>query len=202
MRQLARSPPDGVRFLPRDDDITEIHAEIHGPEGTPYEGGVWHVKLMLGSEYPAAAPKGYFLTKIYHPNVGPHGDICVNTLKKDWKPSLGLSHVLKVVWCLLIVPFPESSLNDEAGKLFMDNYDEYASKAKLMTSIHATKRRCTSPSKIDGGEKTSCDESGKLESYFSVSKGVNSMDEGTSELAAQPSVKKIDKIKKVREWIF
>jgi ubiquitin-conjugating enzyme E2 S len=40
---------------------------------------------------------------------------------------------------LLIVPFPESSLNDEAGRLFMDSYDEYAQRAKLMTGVHAMK---------------------------------------------------------------
>lgn len=28
-------------------------------------------------------------------------------------------------------------MNDDAGKLFMDSYDEYSRKAKLMTSIHA-----------------------------------------------------------------
>jgi ubiquitin-conjugating enzyme E2 S len=57
------------------------------------------------------------LTKIYHPNVSSNGDICVNTLKKDWNESVTLCHILAVIRCLLIVPFPESSLNDEAGKV-------------------------------------------------------------------------------------
>ena len=30
---------------------------------------------------------GYFLTKIFHPNVSEKGEICVNTLKKDWDPA-------------------------------------------------------------------------------------------------------------------
>jgi len=107
--------------------------------GTPYAGGLFRVKLVLTKEYPAAPPKGFFLTKIFHPNVSDKGDICVNTLKKDWKADTTLSHVLAVVRCLLIVPFPESSLNDDAGKLFMESYDEYAAKARLMTSIHAAK---------------------------------------------------------------
>jgi hypothetical protein len=64
------------------------------------------------------------------------GAICVNTLKKDWSSSLTLSHVFNVIRCLLIIPFPESSLNDEAGKLFMESYDEYARRAKLMAGIH------------------------------------------------------------------
>lgn len=39
--------------------------------------------------------------------------------------------------CLLIEPFPESALNEEAGKLLLENYEEYAKHARLMTSIHA-----------------------------------------------------------------
>jgi len=27
---------------------------------------------------------------------------------------------------LLIVPFPESALNEEAGRLFMESYDDYS----------------------------------------------------------------------------
>jgi ubiquitin-conjugating enzyme E2 S len=61
----------------------------------------------------------------------------VNTLKRDWKTSNTVAHVLAVVRCLLIVPFPESSLNDDAGKLFMESYDDYAKKARMMTRIHA-----------------------------------------------------------------
>jgi ubiquitin-protein ligase len=58
------------------------------------------------------------MTKIFHPNVAvPSGEICVNTLKKDWNPtSWSLSHIFEVVKCLLIVPFPESSLNEEVSK--------------------------------------------------------------------------------------
>ncbi len=34
------------------------------------------------------------------------------------------------------MPFPESSLNDEAGKNFMDSYEEYARRAKLLAGVH------------------------------------------------------------------
>ena len=39
--------------------------------------------------------------------------------------------------CLLIEPFPESALNEEAGKLLLEDYEGYAKHARLMTSIHA-----------------------------------------------------------------
>ena len=54
------------------------------------------MKMVLGKNFPAEPPKGYFLTTIFHPNVAKNGEICVNTLKKDWKASLGIKHVLLV----------------------------------------------------------------------------------------------------------
>ena len=39
--------------------------------------------------------------------------------------------------CLLIEPFPESALNEEAGKLLMEDYEAYAKHARLMTTVHA-----------------------------------------------------------------
>lgn len=56
------------------------------------------MRLVLGKDFPAVPPKGYFLTKIFHPNVGHKGEICVNVLKRDWKAELGLRHVLLVRW--------------------------------------------------------------------------------------------------------
>jgi ubiquitin-conjugating enzyme E2 S len=105
--------------------------------GTPYEGGYFRVKLILCKGFPSQPPKGFFLTKIFHPNVATSGEICVNTLKKDWKPDLGIKHILLTVKCLLIVPNAESALNEEAGKLLLENYDEYFSRAKLYTEVHA-----------------------------------------------------------------
>ncbi len=65
----------------------------------------------------------------------------MNTLKKDWDPmNWSLRHILEVIRCLLIVPFPESSLNEEAGRLFMDNYEEYARTAAVYCKVYAKKK--------------------------------------------------------------
>lgn len=83
------------------------------------------------------------------------GAICVNTLKKDWVPATTFTHVLSVIRCLLIIPFPESSLNDEAGKLFMESYDEYSKRALLMADVHGRPI-----SSVEGDEKRRKTESG------------------------------------------
>ncbi|GAB4844001.1 Ubiquitin-conjugating enzyme E2 22 [Ancistrocladus abbreviatus] len=137
LKNLDETPPEGIKVGVNDDDFSTIYADIEGPAGTPYENGVFRMKLILSRDFPQSPPKGYFLTKIFHPNISTSGEICVNTLKKDWNPSLGLRHVLLVVRCLLIEPFPESALNEQAGKMLLENYEEYARHARLYTGIHA-----------------------------------------------------------------
>ena len=76
---------------------------------------------------------GYFLTRIFHPNIASNGEICVNTLKKDWNPSLGLRHVLTVSsiatvrvcfvyfhFHLLLVFIDIQSLVISGGEVFID----------------------------------------------------------------------------------
>ena len=128
--------------------------------GTPYAGGLFKVKLVLSKSFPSEPPKGFFITRIFHPNVASNGEICVNTLKRDWKADYGIQHILLVSWtrhfngntvavqrecavtlqtikCLLIVPNPESALNEEAGKMLLERYDDYSARARLYTDIHA-----------------------------------------------------------------
>ncbi|CAN6586161.1 unnamed protein product [Malus baccata var. baccata] len=119
LKSLDESPPEGIKVGVNDDDFSIIYADIEGPAGTPYENGVFRMKLLLSWDFPHSPPKGYFLTKIFHPNIATNGEICVNTLKKDWNPSLGLRHVLI------------------AGKMLLENYEEYARHARLYTGIHA-----------------------------------------------------------------
>lgn len=134
---LTKDPPEGIKIFPNEADITDIRANIEGPAGTPYSGGMFKMKLVLGKNYPSEPPRGFFMTKIFHPNVASNGEICVNTLKKDWKADLGIKHVLLTIKCLLIVPNPESALNEEAGKLLLEQYDDYSMRAKIFTEIHA-----------------------------------------------------------------
>lgn len=53
----------------------------------------------------------------------------------------GIQHILIVIRCLLIHPNPESALNEDAGKMLLENYDEFANRAKLMTQIHAKPKK-------------------------------------------------------------
>jgi hypothetical protein len=39
-------------------NIVDIQAEIEGPVGTPYEGGVFRCKLAVENDFPNNPPKG------------------------------------------------------------------------------------------------------------------------------------------------
>jgi ubiquitin-conjugating enzyme E2 S len=160
MRQLQEvhaNPVEGV-VLKQTDELNEIEAEVKGPEDTPYTGGTFMLTLVLGENYPETPPKGYFRTKIFHPNVSEKGEICVNTLKKDWSPDLGLRHIFAVIRCLLIEPNPESALNEEAGRLLLEDYAGFAKRAKMMTSVHALGLRAVeSTNTVSAGDKKSVD---------------------------------------------
>lgn len=138
IREFEKDKPEGITLEVNEENIADIQASITGPESTPYEGGTFLVKLVLGPDFPAAAPRGYFLTKIFHPNIAPNGDICVNTLKRDWKPDTTLKKILMVIRCLLIEPGPDSALNEEAAVLMQEDFEAYSKRARLMTKVHAT----------------------------------------------------------------
>ncbi|KAI0293187.1 ubiquitin-conjugating enzyme/RWD-like protein [Multifurca ochricompacta] len=138
LKELRTEPPEGIRVQLSEESILDVVGIIEGPEGTPYQGGYFRVKFEFTEEFPATPPRCWFATKIFHPNVSSSGEICVNTLKKDWKSSYGIGHILVTVKCLLIYPNPDSALDEEAGKLLQENYESYCERAKLITSVHAT----------------------------------------------------------------
>jgi len=47
---------------------------------------------------------------------------------------------LQTIKCLLIVPNPESALNEEAGKLLLERYEDFVKHAKMHTGIHAVNK--------------------------------------------------------------
>ena len=64
IKQLANTTFEGLHYIPSD-SITEVIADLDGPKGTPYEGGVFRVILTLGTDFPSVPPKGECLnTKV------------------------------------------------------------------------------------------------------------------------------------------
>nr|ODN85377.1 ubiquitin-conjugating enzyme E2 S [Cryptococcus depauperatus CBS 7841] len=152
---LKSDPPEGVRIVVDEEDLSSMEGWIQGPPGTPYEGGYFRIKFAFGPDFPNLPPKcniGTMMTKIFHPNISKTGEICVDTLKKGWKKEFGVGHVLVTIKCLLIYPNPESALDEEAGKQLLEDYEGYSKHARLMTGIHATPK--TLPSEFSSSSSS------------------------------------------------
>ncbi len=63
---IARPVP-GVLMEPDVVDVMSWRAYVLGPDGTPYEGGVWSIQLTFPRDYPIKPMRVVFDTKVYHP---------------------------------------------------------------------------------------------------------------------------------------
>ncbi|KAJ0397969.1 hypothetical protein P43SY_003877 [Pythium insidiosum] len=88
IEMLESDPPYGISAWPKDDQLDRLEAQILGPEGSPYEGGVFLLDIEISERYPFEPPKVRFVTSIYHPNIDDAGRICLDTLKVQPKTDL------------------------------------------------------------------------------------------------------------------
>jgi ubiquitin-conjugating enzyme E2 A len=65
------------------------------------------------------------MTKMFHPNIYPHGGICLDSkstlnlvLGNQWSPIYDVSAILTSIRSLLADPNPNSPANNEAAVLF------------------------------------------------------------------------------------
>lgn len=66
---LTSAPPDGITAGPvSEDDIFLWEALIQGPDGTPFEGGVFPAELKFPRDYPLNPPTMRFVGEVWHPN--------------------------------------------------------------------------------------------------------------------------------------
>lgn len=107
------------------DNIYNWEVIIFGPKDSIYENGKFKLSIKLPIEYPLKPPKVIFLTKIFHPNIGINGNICIDILKSEWSPILTISKILLSLISLLIEPNLYLPLNGQAAKLYINNKKEY-----------------------------------------------------------------------------
>ena len=126
LKQLNTDPPDGVSASPVSDDNMYLwQATIIGPDESPWEGGIYSVRLTFTEQYPTKPPRVRFLCEMFHPNVYADGTLCLDIIQDLWSPIMTTSMILTSIQSLLTDPNPASPANPEAAKLFTTNVKEY-----------------------------------------------------------------------------
>ena len=122
--RLQCQSPSGVLAAPVDGNIMRWQGVIFGHDGTPWEGGIFSLNLEFTDNYPFKPPVVYFLTEMFHPNIGPNGDIYFDMLGKCWTPAYDIMDVLKSNQSLLSQP-SYIIHNTELSALLTQNMLEY-----------------------------------------------------------------------------
>ncbi|WIA32431.1 hypothetical protein OEZ86_003253 [Tetradesmus obliquus] len=113
--------------------------QLAGPEGSPYEGGWFDVKLEFTQGFPGHQPQATFITKIWHPNVHyPGRDVCLVLGGMYEQGVCSVACVLVGLQVLLAHPNPESPVNGECAEQMLQEPQQYHAQAKCWTLRHAT----------------------------------------------------------------
>ncbi|KAJ6008958.1 hypothetical protein N7499_000997 [Penicillium canescens] len=124
LKDYSKSPNEALLHLgPVDDeDLLRWEAVLKGVNGTPYEDGLWHLRIAIPPNYPLSPPTIHFTTRISHPNISfTTGEICLTLLTTEhWSPVYTLSATLTAIQQLLTDPQPDSPLNVDVAALLRD----------------------------------------------------------------------------------
>mmetsp|Transcript_9900 Transcript_9900/g.27808 ORF Transcript_9900/g.27808 Transcript_9900/m.27808 type:complete len:164 (-) Transcript_9900:1181-1672(-) len=142
LQDITSDPPCLCKAYPAEEDTLEVWlAEMEGPPDTPYQGGLFYLKIVFPNDYPFKPPKVTFTTKIYHVNVDRSGVICLDTLKSGWSPAFTIGKVLLSISSLLSSPNPKDPMLPELGKQYRNDFDKYMLTAKTWTKRFATRSK-------------------------------------------------------------
>ena len=139
LEDLKKNAPSNCSAGPDGDgeDIFSWQATIMGPKDSPYEGGLFYLKIDFTKDYPFKPPKVKFITKIYHCNISSGGSICLDILKDEWSPALTISKVLLSICSLMTDPNPSDPLVPSIAEEYQNNKKEHDRKAKEFTLYYA-----------------------------------------------------------------
>ena len=138
-QRLLSDPVPGISAVPDEHNARYFHVLVAGPEGSPFDGGIFKLELFLPEEYPMMPPKVRFITKIYHPNIDKLGRICLDILKDNWSPALQIRTVLLSVQALLSAPNPDDPLANDVAEQWKFNEQDAIEIAREWTMIYAKK---------------------------------------------------------------
>eukprot|EP00187_Rhodella_violacea_P013248 CAMPEP_0184718638 /NCGR_PEP_ID=MMETSP0314-20130426/7776_1 /TAXON_ID=38298 /ORGANISM="Rhodella maculata, Strain CCMP 736" /LENGTH=154 /DNA_ID=CAMNT_0027182403 /DNA_START=164 /DNA_END=628 /DNA_ORIENTATION=- len=123
--------PDGCSASPlADEDLFIWGATIFGPSDTPWEGGIYSLRLTFTAQYPSKPPRVRFTSEMFHPNVYPDGTLCLDIIQDKWSPIYTISTILTSIQSLLSDPNSASPANPDAARMCVEDPKGYKRKVR------------------------------------------------------------------------
>eukprot|EP01118_Nematostelium_gracile_P004240 TRINITY_DN14979_c0_g1_i1.p1 TRINITY_DN14979_c0_g1~~TRINITY_DN14979_c0_g1_i1.p1 ORF type:complete len:160 (-),score=30.57 TRINITY_DN14979_c0_g1_i1:48-527(-) len=127
LKEIKTEPPEGVSASPiNDENLLVWNASILGPDDSPWEGGIYSLRMVFTEDYPSKAPREVrFTTEMFHPNVYGDGSLCLDIIQDKWSPTYTVCTLLTSIQSLLTDPNPNSPANPEAARCYSTDRKEY-----------------------------------------------------------------------------
>jgi ubiquitin-conjugating enzyme E2 D len=120
------------------ENLFHWHAALLGPDKSPYFGGTFLLEIKFPNDYPFTHPTIKFLTKIFHPNVDPKGNVCIAILNEDnWTPAFSLDQILLKISNLLAIPNTDDPLQPDIAKMYESDRENFLKIASEWTTKYA-----------------------------------------------------------------
>lgn len=101
LKDFLDDPPSNIRIL----DVKNLRTwtvELMGATDTLYTNEKFRLRVIFPPEYPLKPPIVYFLQPTpKHTHIYTNGDICLNLLGNDWRPSLTAKNIFVAILSML-----------------------------------------------------------------------------------------------------
>ncbi|KAL4453366.1 hypothetical protein ABPG74_017573 [Tetrahymena malaccensis] len=85
---------DSYLYYTQSENLNLLEGLIIGPQGTPFEGLIYTLKISIPEQYPYQPPQICFNQQITHQNINEFGEICLDILMDQWSSVLTLKEIL------------------------------------------------------------------------------------------------------------
>ncbi|KAM4863858.1 SUMO-conjugating enzyme UBC9-like [Urocitellus parryii] len=125
--------PDGTR------NLMNWECAIPGKKGTPWEGGLFKLRMLFKDDYPSSPPKCKFELLLFHPNVYSSSTVYLSILEedKDCRTAIRMKQILLGIQELLSELNIQDPAQAEAYMIYCQNRVEYEKRVQAQAKKFA-----------------------------------------------------------------
>ncbi|XP_046556659.1 ubiquitin-conjugating enzyme E2 J2-like [Haliotis rubra] len=171
--RIMKDPVPYVKAVPLPTNMLEWHYVVQGPENSPYEGGLYHGKLIFPREFPFKPPSIYMITPNGRFKCNTRLCLSISDFHPDtWNPAWSVSTILTGLLSFMLEKSPtlgsietsdytkrqlaaQSGTFNLGDKVFCELFSDIAEniRAEIRRREEEMQRSTDSSGNIDGGSR-------------------------------------------------